>query len=144
MGTQETHPGRFRAEIPAQLQMGGVVPKSRSEPLLSAAELSVVALSLRDEPSSIAEPTTISWLIEKLTGRRPSNRLANPRLERLRRYCVALRVTPLLPPDHFIRDLLAIGYSWEAIAEVSEIVALGMQDMSARAVSNPIASDKML
>ncbi|MFN3518650.1 MAG: hypothetical protein ACK4YT_04310 [Sphingomonas sp.] len=55
---------------------------------LSALEWSVVALARRDRPSSLREPSRMSLALGSLFGRQDNPRLADPRLEALRRTAV--------------------------------------------------------
>lgn len=55
---------------------------------LTALEWSVVALARRDRPSSLREPSRLSVALGSLFGRQQNPRLADPRLEALRRIAV--------------------------------------------------------
>lgn len=55
---------------------------------LSALEWSVVALARRDSLSSLRQPGRIAMAMGTLFGERPNPRLADPRLEALRRIAV--------------------------------------------------------
>lgn len=57
-------------------------------PRLSALEWSIVAMAERDSLASLREPGRFAAALGSLFGLAPPNRLANPRLEALRRVAV--------------------------------------------------------
>jgi hypothetical protein len=63
------------------------VPSER----LSSAERQVVTLSRRDSLASVLSQRASGHVLRRLFGIAPSNPLADPRLEALRRYAVLLR-----------------------------------------------------
>jgi hypothetical protein len=77
----------WQPETPRQLaasdMIGKVVPAR-----LSALEWSVVALAEHDRVSSLREPGRIATALNTIFGSKSSNRLANERLEALRRVSV--------------------------------------------------------
>jgi hypothetical protein len=95
---------RLPAPVPApQLT---VVPAS-----LSALEWSVVALSEQDSLASLREPGRFLSALSSLFGLNRPNRLANPRLEALRRMAVLVWHHRWNVPKSELRDFLAEGFS---------------------------------
>lgn len=90
---------------------------------LTSLERSVLALSLGDPPSALVQPTSLAWIIGRVTGCLPPNGLANPRLERLRCYCIALRVHGVNAPETRQYDLLDV-FSEKAIVEMIERISV--------------------
>jgi len=63
-------------------------PSVEAEPRLSALEWSIVAMAERDSVASLREPGRLASALSSLFGVRRPNRLANERLEALRRISV--------------------------------------------------------
>lgn len=63
-------------------------PSAEAQPRLSALEWSIVAMAERDSIASLREPGRLASALSSLFGVRRPNRLANERLEALRRISV--------------------------------------------------------
>lgn len=84
----------------------------RAEATLSALEWQVVTIARRDRMSSLKPPSRIAQAIALIFGIKGANpRLANPRLEALRRMAVAAWHKSHRVPAEEIRRFLAAGYS---------------------------------
>lgn len=89
------------------------------EPAFGPIEASVVALAAHDHRWSIRPRTRFVRLVEALFGFRQSNRLADPRLEALRRFAVLARVTRGRPPQAEVEAFLAAGFPDRAVFALS-------------------------
>lgn len=78
---------------------------------LTALEWSVVAMAEKDGISSLREPSRFTSALSSLFGVRRPNRLANDRLESLRRLAVHAWRDGWNVPDSELREFLAAGYS---------------------------------
>jgi hypothetical protein len=81
-----TRPFPFPAASPTLVPVEQ--PRAAAEPRLSALEWSIVALAERDNLASLREPGRIAAALEGLFGLARPNKLADPRLEALRRVAV--------------------------------------------------------
>lgn len=77
----------------------------------SALEWSVIALAQRDDRVSLDEPGAISQAMATLFGDRRSNRLADERLEALRRASVLSWTSARPLPDVEVQSFLSSGFS---------------------------------
>lgn len=77
----------------------------------SALEWSVVALAQRDRLSSLREPGAMAVALGVLFGPRQNPRLADPKLEALRRLSVHAWHRGYAVPKSAIRDFHAAGYT---------------------------------
>ncbi|MGK6325274.1 hypothetical protein ACMGDM_19585 [Sphingomonas sp. DT-51] len=77
----------------------------------SALEWSVIALAQRDDRGSLGEPSAISQAMATLFGERRSNRLADERLEALRRVSVLSWTSSRPLPQAEVETFLSSGYS---------------------------------
>lgn len=82
-------------------------PKAR----FSALEWSVIAIARNDRLSSLGEPGRLSVALGNLFGARPNQRLADPRLEALRRMAVLSWHYSFTVPSREIKAFLAAGFS---------------------------------
>lgn len=82
-----------------------------AEPRLSALEWSVVALAERDTVASLREPGRIAAALESLFGLHRPNKLANPRLEALRRIAVFIWRQGWKVPKSELNAFLSEGFS---------------------------------
>lgn len=82
----------------------------RTRPAFSPLEWSVVALARRDRLGSLREPGRISMAMGALFGDRPNPRLADPRLEALRRMSVMTWHYGYTIPSSELRAFLAAGF----------------------------------
>ena len=80
-------------------------------PTLSALEWSVVAMAETDGISSLREPSRFLSALGSLFGVRRPNRLANHRLESLRRLAVHAWHYAWNVPDSELREFLAAGFT---------------------------------
>ncbi|MCC2981185.1 hypothetical protein [Sphingomonas sp. IC4-52] len=78
---------------------------------LSPLEWAVVVLARRDTPASLREPGRLSVALGNLFGRRPNPRLADPRLEALRRLAVLTWQDRNTVPEREMADFLAAGFT---------------------------------
>jgi hypothetical protein len=77
----------------------------------SALEWSVVALARRDSIASLEKPGRIAVALGALFGDRRNPRLADPRLEALRRFVVLARHLRDRLPDREIGRFLSAGFT---------------------------------
>jgi hypothetical protein len=88
------------------------VPQPTAEPArLSALEWSIVALAERDTIASLREPGRIAAALESLFGLHRPNKLANPRLEVLRRLAVFAWRQGWKVPASELKTFLAEGFT---------------------------------
>lgn len=89
----------------------GTAPGASPSASLTSLEWLIVALAQRDPLSSIEKPGRIAMMLFALFGDRPNPRLADPRLEALRRFTVLVRnLRDRLPSEETAR-FLAAGFS---------------------------------
>jgi hypothetical protein len=86
-------------------------PAAAAQASLSALEWSVVALARRDRVSSLAEPGRISVAMGRLFGTQSNPRLADPRLEALRRLAVQAWHHGYVLPKSEIKNFLSAGFT---------------------------------
>ena len=118
-------PAASADDDPAPSDPGPGRGKTPPRSALTALEQSVVALSLFDPVSVFAPPTAITRIIAWLFGGRTTNRLADDRLEALRRYCVLLRAGGATTPAEERNFLVAAGFSEAALHEIGRLIAVG-------------------
>lgn len=82
---------------PAKMLKADIVGAGAPSASLSPIEQQVVLISLGDQAETIDEGSELRRIWSRLFGIRPSNRLANPRLEVLRVFCVRYRLDRGLP-----------------------------------------------
>ena len=88
------------------------VPKPHAAPTtLTALEWSIVAMAEKDAISSLREPSRFVSALRSLFGVRRPNRLANDRLEALRRLAVYAWHHRWNVPDSELREFVSAGYS---------------------------------
>lgn len=85
--------------------------QARPATALSALEWSVVALAERDHPSTLREPGRVAIALGALFSGRHNPRLADPRLEALRRMAVLTWRYGYVVPSAAIRDFLSAGFT---------------------------------
>ncbi len=90
---------------------------------LSALEQSVVALAQFDPLSTTRAPGPLMRLLRGAFGIEPPNRLANKRLEVLRRYSVILRERSGRPEPCEVEAMKESGFSEAKIREVDFLIA---------------------
>lgn len=106
----ETQGGQ-RAADPAPTAATRSVTPTEREPALSALEWSVVALAERDRLSTLRTPSRIAVALGTLFGERANPRLADARLETLRRTAVMSWHYGFNVPTRIISDFVAAGFS---------------------------------
>jgi len=82
-------------------------------PALTALEWSIVAMAEKDGISSLREPSRFVSALRSLFGVRRPNRLANDRLESLRRLAIYAWHHHWNVPDSELREFLAAGFSMD-------------------------------
>lgn len=97
------------ASIAAPRAIGG--PASRDMEGFSALEWSVVAVAERDTLSTLRQPGRMATAMGALFGDRHNPRLADPRLEALRRMAVLSWHHGFTVPGQAVRDFTAAGFS---------------------------------
>lgn len=95
-------------------------------------ERRVVRLAFADARSSLETPGWIATMMRRLFSVKSVNRLADPRLEALRRFVVMYRMCGEALPVEEVDRLLGAGFAREALAEIRRLVRT-----SGRAVSRP-------
>jgi hypothetical protein len=90
---------------------------------LTALEWSVVAMAEKDGRSSLREPGRFLSALGSLFGVRRPNRLANERLETLRRLAVHAWLYGWNVPESELREFLAAGYSLDHYQLVQASIA---------------------
>lgn len=121
------------------LEVGGTSPNPRidrpaldARPSLSAMERQVVMLSLGDTRSSLARQSTWRRRLDALLGLRRPNRLADARLEALRRAAVLMRLDGFAIDASEYEAFAAAGFRLDAADEVYNIVAPHRAPLSRR------------
>ena len=98
----------YPAELSSSRAEAATAPAQAS---LSALEWSVVALARRDRVSSLSEPSRISIAMGRLFGTQSNPRLADPRLEALRRLAVQAWHHGYVVPKSEIKSFLSAGFT---------------------------------
>lgn len=88
-----------------------VAPKADIPAGFSALEWSVVMLARHDRPSSLREPGRFQKFLGRIFGDGFNRRLADPKLETLRRMAVLTWHHSYSVPKHEIGDFFAAGFS---------------------------------
>ncbi len=86
-------------------------PKAQNPAGFSALEWSVVMLARHDRPSSLREPGRIAKILAALFGNAVNRRLADPKLEALRRMAVLTWHHSYSVPKSELKAFFAAGYS---------------------------------
>jgi hypothetical protein len=97
-------------------------------PSFSALEWSVIALAGRDRLSSLREPGRMSVAMGAIFGSRPNPRLADPRLEALRRVALLARVHGYRIPTSERRRFEEAGFDERQYELLIESVASDRAD----------------
>jgi|UniRef100_UPI0035CAD572 hypothetical protein len=100
----------FAAPVACRGAKTGVAAKPAG---FSALEWSVIALAQRDTLGSLNQPGRMSRALGGLFGRGPSSRLADPKLEALRRLAVHARHRGFGVPVSEIHHFHSVGFSEE-------------------------------
>ena len=99
--------GAIRPEAPAAPRADAPTDSSRLSPL----EWAVVALARNDSFASLREPGRLSVALGQLFGAKTNPRLADPRLEALRRMAVLSWHHRFAVPAREVRDFIAAGFT---------------------------------
>lgn len=102
------------AELPAPLQPAGFSPL----------EWVVVALAQHDPLSSLESPGRIAVALGLLFGRQTNPRLADPRLEALRRFVVAARHFGHRLPHGEVTRFVEAGFSRAQVLRITELLQM--------------------
>lgn len=100
---------------------------------LTALEWSVVALAKRDRVSSLARPGRIAIALGSLFGGGAGRRLADPRLEALRRMAVLSWHRGFSVPSAELRAFLAAGFSLDQYETMLTSIGMARPRREARA-----------
>ena len=113
------------------------VPAAReAKARLSALEWSIVAIAERDRLSTLRTPGRTSMAMRLLFGERPNPRLADPRLEALRRIAVLSWHHGYTIPSAEVRGFLAAGFSPDQYELVVDSIGVARADAAARRFDN--------
>jgi hypothetical protein len=113
-----------------------IVPVEVTAPVaqarLSALEWSVVALAERDTIASLREPGRIAAALESLFGLNRPNKLANPRLEVLRRVAVFVWRQGWKVPASELKAFIAEGFTLDHYELIQASIASSRAQSSLR------------
>ena len=114
---------RLQLPKPRLVPVEMTAPAATSTTRLSALEWSVVALAERDTIASLREPGRIAAALESLFGLHRPNKLANPRLEVLRRVAVFAWRQGWKVPKSELQAFLAEGFTLDQYELVQASIA---------------------
>jgi hypothetical protein len=106
-------------------------PAAAAPTTLTALEWSIVAMAEKDGISSLREPSRFLSALDSLFGLSRPNRLANDRLEALRRLAVHAWHYRWNVPDSELRDFVAAGYSLDHYQLIQSSMARARSNNSA-------------
>lgn len=89
---------------------------------LAPIERSVIQLARTDRASSLRTPGRIAAALGWLIGWTPASKLADPRLEALRRYAVSFRLRGDALPAEEADRLIGAGFAAQALDEIRRMV----------------------
>lgn len=98
----------------------------------SALEWSVIALARRDRKSSLDYPSRLSIALGSVFGARPSPRLADPRLEALRRMAVLSWHDGFAVPSAEVAAFRAAGFSPAQYEDMLASISVGRSQRRTR------------
>ena len=107
-------------------------PIAVAQARLSALEWSVVALAERDTIASLREPGRIAAALESLFGLNRPNKLANPRLEVLRRVAVFVWRQGWKVPKSELQAFVAEGFTLDHYELIQASIASSRAQSSLR------------
>ena len=133
------------ASLPLHAAHQSVVPKPRATPFamvgsavaqarLSALEWSVVAMAERDGLSSIREPGRLASALAGLFGISRPNRLANERLEALRRIAIFAWNSGWNVPKKEVSDFLKAGFTTDQFELLQRSIGEARRDRRRKTV----------
>lgn len=114
-------------------EVGGSAETAPSLPHFSGLEWSVIALARRDRIASLREPGRIATALRAVFGTARPGRLADGRLEALRRIAVLAWHHGYAVPVSELRAFLAAGFSSDQYEMLQTSVALGRISGNSRA-----------
>lgn len=94
---------------------------------LSALEWSIVAMAERDGVSSLREPGRLAWALNSLFGLSRPNKLADPRLESLRRVAVYAWRNHWNVPRAELKEFEAVGFTMDQYELIQASIDKGRQ-----------------
>lgn len=107
-------------------------PQSAGPAMLSTMEWSIVAMAERDGMASVREQRGLGMILRRFFGLKPANRLANERLEALRRVAVfAWRYRWSVPASE-MRAFVDAGYSLAQLELLQSRIAQSRADRGRR------------
>lgn len=98
-------------QAPSRAAIVPCAPQAQNPAVLSALEWSIVAMAERDGIASVREQGRLGSLLRRFFGLKPANRLANERLEALRRVAVFAWRYRWSVPKSEVCAFVAAGYS---------------------------------
>jgi hypothetical protein len=121
-----------RTELPNRAIMAAGEPTQPAGSRLSALEWSVVAFARHDNMASLREPGRIAAALDSLFGLRRDKRVANPRLEALRRIAVLAWRKGWQVPTSELRAFVGAGFSLDQYELVQTSIARGRAALAGR------------
>lgn len=100
-------------------------PVDTQQPTLTALEWSVVALAERDTLASLRAPGRVAIALAAIFGGSTDNRLADPRLEALRRVSVHAWYHGFAIPESEIEGFHAVGFTVDQLELVVTSISRG-------------------
>lgn len=97
--------------VPQPVLAAPALPKADHPAGFSALEWSVVMLARHDRPSSLREPGRVAKFLGRIFGESVNRRLADPKLEALRRMAVLTWHHSYSVPKREIQAFFAAGFS---------------------------------
>jgi len=98
------------------------MPRHDNVVRLAPLERQVILLARSDRASSLRQPGRIDAALGWLFGWKPASKLADPRLEALRRYAVTFRLRGDALPAMETDRLLGAGFAVQAIGEIRRMI----------------------
>lgn len=111
-----------RAALIASIATTGTASVHDTVSRIAPLERQVVQLASNDARSSLKAPGRIARLLHWVFAVKPANRLADPRLEALRRFAVMARLHGDALPAAEVDRLIGAGFVREALAEIRQLV----------------------
>ena len=106
---------------------------ARQQPSLSALEWSVVALARRDRLSSLRQPSRVAKAFAAVFGGNNDNRLADPRLEALRRVSVHAWYHSFAIPEFEVESFYEAGFSPDQLELLLTSISRGRSERRRKA-----------
>ncbi len=109
----------------AALATGPITPRHDVVHHVAPIECEVIRIARSDSRWSLRAPGRVGRALAWLFGWKPTNRLADPHLESLRRYAVMFRLRGDRLPVEETTRLLAAGFTRGAINEIRRLIPAG-------------------